>query len=321
VHGRARLAVASSLSSIAGVRTVLTGGTGVIRRAAVSSLLDAGHEVVVVTRTAPGSAEPFGAAYARGNVLDVESLAAAYAGADAVVNLATAVPVGQGARWPGAWRRHDRLRTSGVANVVEAARRAGVRRVVHESVSVLYADQGDDWITEESPLDITPVTEPAAVGESLVQTYACGSRIGVVLRFGTIVGDDDQTRYWLRSAANGRRVGIGHPADWAHVMHTDDLGGALLAALHAPSGLYNVGAEPVQRRDLVRGYADAAQVEAVEFMGAWGRWWVGRRLEPLSRSLRVSADHFAAQTGWLASRPKFDVGWLDAATHLHDLTR
>ena len=305
------------------MRTVLTGGTGVIGRAAVTALIDAGHDVVVVTRSASGSAvaEQLGASSVRGNVLDPESLADAYDGAEAVVNLATKVPVGHAALRPGAWRHHDRLRTRGVANVVEAARTAGVRRVVQESVSVLYADQGDEWITEQSPLDITPMTEPAAVGESLVQDYSCGSRAGVVLRFGTIVGDDDQTRYWLRATASGRSVGIGHPADWAHVIHTDDLGAAVLAALHAPSGVYNVGAEPVQRHDLVQGYADAARVESGAFMGAWGRWWVGKRLEPLSRSLRVSADHFAAQTGWRASKPKFEAGWLDAALQLHDLNR
>ncbi len=305
------------------MRTVLTGGTGVIGRAAVTALRNAGHDVAVVTRSASAAlvAERLGASSVRGNVLDPDSLAAAYEGADAVVNLATKVPVGHGALRPGAWRRHDRLRTSGVANVIEAARRAGVRRVVQESVSFLYADHGDDWITEQSPLDITPMTEPAAVGESLVQDYSCGSRTGVVLRFGTIVGDDDQTRYSLRATASGRGVGIGHPADWAHVIHTDDLGGAVLASLHAPSGVYNVGAEPVQRHDLVQGYADAVKVESGAFIGAWGRWWIGKRLEPLSRSLRVSADHFSAQTGWRALRPKFEAGWLDAAGQLHPLNR
>ena len=202
---------------------------------------------------------------------------------------------------PGAWRRHDRLRTAGVTNVVEAARRAGVRRVVQESVSFMYADQGDDWITEHSPVEITSMTEPAAVGESHVQDYACDSRTAVVLRFGTIVGDDGQTRYWLRAAERGHGIGIGHPSDWAHVIHTDDLGGAVLASLHAPSGVYNVGAEPVQRHDLVQGYADAAGVESGAFIGSIGRWMIGPRLEPLSRSLRVSSDHFAAQTGWRAA--------------------
>jgi hypothetical protein len=73
----------------------------------------------------------------------------------------------------------------------------------------------------------------------------------------------------------------------------------------------------VQRHDLVQGYADAAHVESGSFLGAWGRRLVGPCIEPLSRSLRVSADHFAAQTGWRATRPKFDAGWLTAA-ELHD---
>jgi nucleoside-diphosphate-sugar epimerase len=308
---------------MASVRTVLTGGTGVIGRAAVAALLEAGHDVVVVTRSASGSAlvDRLGATPVRGDVLDLPSLVAAYEDADAVINLATKVPVGHRALVPGAWRRHDRLRTTGVANVVEAARSAGVRRVVQESVSVLYADQGDEWITEQSPVDITPMTEPAAVGESCVQDYACGSRVGVVLRFGTIVGDDRQTRHWLRAAASGRSVGIGQPSDWAHVIHTDDLGGAVLAALHAPSGVYNVGAEPVQRQHLVQGYADAVSAESGGFMGMWTRWMIGPRLEPLARSLRVSADHFAAQTGWRASRPEFGAGWLQEAAELQNLSR
>jgi nucleoside-diphosphate-sugar epimerase len=308
---------------MSGVRTVVTGGTGVIGRAAVATLLEAGHDVVVVGRSASSreAAARMGARTQQGNVLDVDSLEAAYDGADAVVNLAVSVPIGLGAMLPGAWRGHDLLRTKGVANVVEAARRAGVRRVVQESISALYADQGDGWITEQSPLEITSMTEPAAVGESLVQDYSCGSRVGVLLRFGTIVGDDRQTRRWLRATASGRPIGIGHPADWAHVVHTDDLGGAVLAALHAPSGVYNVGAEPVQRHDLVQGYADAVRVESGSFMGALGRRFVGARLEPLSRSLRVCSEHFAAQTGWRPRRAKFDAGWLDAALELHDLRR
>ena len=295
------------------MKTVVTGGTGVIGRAAVTALVEAGHDVVVVTRSAAGAdaVSAMGAGAVQGDVLDVDGLARAYEGADAVINLATNVPVGHHALVPGAWRRHDRLRTTGVTNVVEAARRAGVRRVVQESVSFMYADQGDDWITEHSPVEITSMTEPAAVGESHVQDYACDSRFGVVLRFGTIVGDDGQTRYWLRAAGNGRAIGIGHPSDWAHVIHTDDLGGAVLASLHAPSGVYNVGAEPVQRLDLVQGYADAAGVESAAFIGMFGRWLIGPRLEPLSRSLRVCSDHFAAQTGWRAIRPKFDPGWFD----------
>ncbi len=297
------------------MRTVLTGGTGVIGRAAVRTLLDSGHDVAVVTRSSAGAGvvESLGATPVPGNVLDVPSLVAAFEGAAAVINLAGKVPLGHGALLPGAWRRHDHLRTTGVANVVEAARLAGVRRVVQESSSVLYADQGEEWLTEQSPVEITQMTEPAAVGESLVQAFACDSRAGVVLRFGMIVGDERRTRSWTRAAASGRRLGLGRPNDWTHVIHIDDLGGAVLAALHAPSGVYNVGAEPVRRSALVQGYAGAVRHEPGPLLSALGRVMIRPRLEPLCRSLRVCGDHFSAQTGWRATRPRFEPAWITAA--------
>ena len=303
------------------MRTVLTGGAGVIGRATVATLVDAGHDVAVVARSRAEHdlATRMGAVPVAGDVLDAESLEAAYAGADAVVNLATSVPVGPAAALSRAWRRHDRQRTTGVANVVEAARRAGVRRLVQESLSALYADQGDEWITEQSPVEVTSMTEPSAVGESLVQDYACGSRVGVVLRFGTIVGNDRQTRQWLRATTSRPPARAGDCTGWAHVVHADDLGGAVLAALHAPSGVYNVGAEPVGRDQLVQGCAQGAGIDSGGVRGLGLR--VARpRLDVLCRSLRVSSDHFAAQTGWRPIRPRFDTGWFGAA-ELHDARR
>jgi nucleoside-diphosphate-sugar epimerase len=243
----------------------------------------------------------------------VPSLELLFAGADAVVNLASRVPVGYAALRSGAWRRNDELRTTAVANIITAARAAGVRRVVQESVSFVYADHGDSWITERDPIEITPATEPAAVGESHVLGFASTSRTGVVLRFGSIVGDDDMTRFWLKAAAGGRPVGMGRPDQWSHLVHTDDLGPAVLAALHAPSGVYNVGTAPVLRGELVDGYAKAAGADSGAFLGPVMRRLAGSRVEPLTRSLRVSSDHFAAQTGWQPLRPTFDPAWFDAA--------
>lgn len=293
----------------------MSGGTGVIGRAAVRSLLSAGHEVDVLSRSSQNTETitALGARPRSGDLFDAAGLAAMYAGADAVVNLATHVPVGYAAAWPAAWRRNDELRTTAVGNVVDAARVAGVRRVIQESVSFVYADHGDSWITEQDPIEITPATEPAAVGESQVLDFTSNARTGVVLRFGTIVGDDDLTRFWLKAAANKRPVGIGRPDQWTHLVHTDDLGPAVVAALHAPAGVFNVGSAPVLRRELVEGYAKAVGVESVSFLGPMLRRLAGSRIEPLTRSLRVSSDHFSAQTGWRPMRPTFDPAWFDAA--------
>jgi nucleoside-diphosphate-sugar epimerase len=305
------------------VRVAVTGATGVIGRCAVAALVAAGHDVVGLARTPEKASllERLGATPVRTSLSDHAGLVAMFSEADAVANLATSVPVGLAALLPSKWRANDRLRTEGVRRVVAAARQARVRRIVQESVSFLYAAQGDDWITEESPVEINRATEPASVGESHVQDYACGSRTGVVLRFGQIVGDDPMTRWQLRAARLGRPIGLGDPEGWAHVVHTDDVGPAVAAALVAPNGVYNVGADPVRRADLVGGFSAAAGRESIEFMGPMMVRLAGTRLEPLTRSLRVSSDAFVAGSGWTPKRPVFDAGWFDGLRDRSDVLR
>jgi nucleoside-diphosphate-sugar epimerase len=297
------------------VKVAITGATGVIGRAAVSTLVAAGHDVRALARSeakAQRLAE-LGATPVVTSLGDPDGLLRLVDGADAVCNFATSIPVGFAGVLPGAWRTNDRLRTEGSRRVVEAARIAGVRRVVQESVSFLYADRGDAWVTESSSLDITRATEPAAVAEAQVQDYSCGSRAGVVLRFGLIVGDDASTRWQLRAARRGSPIGLGRPDGWLHPVHTDDLGPAVLAALSAPSGVYNVGAEPVLRGDYVQAFAEAAGRDEGGFVGPMLRRIAGTRVEPLTRSLRVSAEHFMAATGWAPRRPVFGPAWLEEA--------
>jgi nucleoside-diphosphate-sugar epimerase len=295
------------------LRVAVTGATGVIGTSAVRALLAAGHDVVALARTPEKAARlrDMGAAPVTTALTDHVGLTGMFEGADAVCNFATHIPVGFSAIFQTAWRANDRLRTEGVRRIVEAARDAGVRRVVQESVSFLYADQGDAWITEDSPVEINPATEPASVAETHVQQYACGSRTGVSLRFGLIVGDDDMTRWQLRAASQGRPVGLGHPDGWLHAIHTDDLGSAVVAALHVPSGTYNVGAEPVLRADYVAAYAEAAGRRSVGFMGPVLSRLAGPRAEPLARSLRVSSEHFTAMSGWAPRHATFDASWFD----------
>ena len=107
-------------------------------------------------------------------------------------------------------------------------------------------------------------------------------------------------------------MGLGAPDGYAHVIHSDDVGTAVEAALSVPSGVYNVGAEPVRRADLVAGYAEAVGRDHGAFLGPLTSRFAGDRLEPLARSLRVSSARFAAATGWTATRGAFDETWLAA---------
>ncbi len=282
------------------MRVAVTGTGSMVGRCAVPALEAAGHEVVPIGRTVRA-------------LLDTSAMARAMEGCDAVVNLAAQIPTGPSARWRRHWRTHVLLRTEGTARLVEAARVAGVRRVVHQSFSLVYADQGEDWITESSPVCVTPVTEPSSVAEHAVQEFTSCSRTGVVLRLGSVVGDTTMTRRSLEAVSQGRPIGVGSPEGYVHVIHSDDVGPAVDAALTLPSGLYNVGAAPVRRADLVDGYARAVGRERGQFVGPLMERWGGVRTEPQKRSLRVSSEFFTSYSGWEPSRGAFDISWFEAA--------
>jgi nucleoside-diphosphate-sugar epimerase len=232
------------------------------------------------------------------------------------VHVPDQLPRTLGSSWAQGWSAHDQLHSHGVRRLVDSACDAGVRRVIHLSASWLYADQGDDWVTERSPVCVTPSTEPLAEGEGAVEDAADCARTTVVLRLGQVVGDTPLTRWTLRAAAAGRPFGVGSPDGYAHLVHSDDVATAVLAALHAPSGTYNVGAEPVRRRELVRAYAAATDREVGHFLGPFTRRLAGSRLEPFERSLRVSSEHFSSATGWSPTHPALTTSWFNAAENL-----
>ena len=277
----------------------MTGAQTVVGRSAAQALLDAGHEAFEVEQGLHGD--------------DLDRLASALEGADVVVNLAGQQPVGVGISRRRAWRAFDHSRSGGTRLLVAAADLAGVHRVVHGSSSFVYADQGSDWVSETSPVCVTAATEPTSDGEVAVLDYSNAFRTGVVLRMGVVIGDCGHTRWSLRSAATGRPVCAGSPDGYAHVLHTDDVGTAVVAALDAPSGLYNVGAAPVVRADLAAGFAEAVGRDRVPFVGPVVARLGGPRLEPLARSVRVSSRHFGETTGWSPRHDAFASSWFDAA--------
>lgn len=293
------------------MKVFLTGATGVMGTSAVSALRAAGHDVGGLVRT-PEKAQRLAAAGVRpvvGSLFDADLLTEALEGYDAVCNLATHVPMGVSGAMRGAWRAHDRIRSEGSAVVAEAAKRAGVLRLVQESMSLLYADGDGALLDERSPLMVTSGTESAAEAETNATAFACAHRAAVVLRFGNIVSDDPMARCWLVRAG----LGAGDPDGWAHVVHADDIGTAVVAALHAPTGVYNVGADPVVRGELTEALCGVAGQQRSAYLPRVLLRLGGERVEPLTRSLRVSSARLREQTGWLPRHPRFSGRWLEGA--------
>lgn len=294
------------------MKVFVTGATGVIGRSVTDALQAAGHTVRGLVRHGDNvdALEGTGVQAVPGNLFDRQSLVAAFEGCDVVCNMATHISVGKAGVRPGACRSNDRIRSEGSRIVAEAARDAGVGRLVQESVSFLYTDNGDDWIDEDTSIAVTRAIEPVVVAETNAEKFACKSRYGVVLRFGNIIGDDALTRTRLARAGCGHPVGMGRPESWTHVVHPDDVGSAVVAALSAPSGTFNIGAEPIRRRDVVAAFADAAGHDVGNFYRRLVLRLGGERIEWMTRSQRVSSERFASRAGWKPAEAHFGPHWL-----------
>jgi nucleoside-diphosphate-sugar epimerase len=300
------------------MKVFVTGGTGAIGRHVLPVLVAAGHEVSALVRTPEKAATVTaqGATAVRVSLFDRAALTAGFAGHDAVVNLASALPSMAGFLFARAWRDSDRIRTPGSATVVDAALAAGVGRVVQESVGMVYPDRGARWIDEDVPADRYPGALANLAAEANALRFADAGRIGTVLRFGWFYGPGATHSEQLLAQARRHVVPVlGAPDGYVSSIYTTDAATAVLAALRAPSGTFNiVDDEPLTKRD----YADA--LAAAAGTAAWVRG-PGRaarlfgRLTSLARSLRVSNARFRAATGWEPRYPSAREGWRALAGH------
>jgi UDP-glucose 4-epimerase len=271
---------------------VITGSTGVIGRRAVREVLAAGHDVTGVTRSADGRErlESLGARAVEADVFDEASLRSAFAGADAVVNLLTHVPRADRMADPAAWAENDRVRTEASAAIARAARAAGARRLVQESIAFVYADGGEAWLDEDAPVAGGGVTTSALSAERNARERFGGET--VVLRFGQFMGPDSRsTQAAVETARGGDSIAIGPPEAYRPTLWLDDAAAAVAAALRAPAGTYNVADDdPPTNAEIDAALAAALGLEALRRHAPQDG--------PLARSQRVSNRRLREATGW-----------------------
>jgi nucleoside-diphosphate-sugar epimerase len=137
------------------MKILITGATGVIGRRLVPLLCQAGHDVAAAARSPHGRAdvERHGATAVDVDLFDLQSVGRAVAGRDAVINLATHMPVSSVQMLlPWAWRENDRIRRIASRTLVEASLAGKVSRFIQESFAPVYPDCGDRWIDDGTPI-------------------------------------------------------------------------------------------------------------------------------------------------------------------------
>ncbi|MEY2418776.1 MAG: hypothetical protein QOG90_1456 [Actinomycetota bacterium] len=291
------------------MKVFVAGATGVLGRRAVRELVAAGHEVTALVRTEEKAKliDGLGGKPVTFDVFDAADVRAQVSNHDAVVNLLTHIPPLTKAALPGAWKENDRLRIEASANLAAAAA-AGNSRMVQESITFLYLDAGDEWITEESPREATPLVVSVDAAES----NAVGTGNGVVLRFGQFYAPDaSHTIDSMRTARLGMAPALGSQDGYQSYIYADDAARAVVAALSAPVGVYNVSEdEPLTRREGAAVMAEALHKKKLRAgLSKVLPKMIGSQGSLLSRSNRISNAKFKQATGWSPQVPSQREGW------------
>lgn len=296
------------------MRLFVAGATGVVGRRLVPLLVAAGHRVTAVGRS-PGKRAALarlGAAPVEVDLFDREGVARRLEGHGAVINVATHIPPSSGRMLlRSAWKENDRIRREASANLATAALAAGAGRFVQESFAPIYADGGDRWVDESWPLRPVRYNRSVLDAERAAAEFTAKGGVGVVLRFAAFYGND---AFHVPDAIAIIRKGWaplpGAPAAFFSSIHHDDAATAVLAALRARAGAYNVADdEPLSRREYVDSLAAAVGAPPPRLLPLWLTRLGGSLAELLSRSLRISNRKLREETDWAPAFPSVREGW------------
>jgi UDP-glucose 4-epimerase len=247
-------------------RILVTGGAGYVGSVSAATFLAAGHDVVVLDDLTTGhrAAVPAGASLHVGTYADEGAVTVLLRNerVDAILHCAARSLVGESVRDPA---RYYRDNVAGGVALLEAARAAGVDRVVFSSTAAVYGVPTGTPIPEDAPLDpINPYGESKRTFEAALAWYgrAYGLR-SVSLRYFNVAGatadlgeDHDPETHLIPNvlaAAEGRTsltlYGDDYPTpdgtcirDYIHV---EDLADAHLRAIEASAPGDDRTAEPV----------------------------------------------------------------------------
>ncbi|WP_019632844.1 NAD-dependent epimerase/dehydratase family protein [Actinomadura atramentaria] len=274
------------------MKIFVAGATGVVGSRMIPALVQAGHEVVGTTRRAERAAavEEQKAAAVVLDVLDADATRAAVAEAapDVVIHQLTDLADRD-------FAANSRLRIDGTRNLVDAAKAAGVQRMIAQSIAWLY-EPGTEPAVETDPLD--PAPQPYE-GIAALEAAVAEMPRGIVLRYGALYGPGtwyEPGGFFAEQVREGEQK---LEPVWTSFIHVDDAAAAAVAALDWPAGTVNVvDDEPALAQDWLPVYAAA--------LGAPAPRQAGRHAAGKGRPV---SNAKARDLGWKPSVPSWREGF------------
>jgi UDP-glucose 4-epimerase len=238
------------------MKVLVTGGSGFIASHVVDKLKLAGHEPINYDlRPSPYTNE---VEFAEGSITDVDSLERAMLGCEAVMHLAAAADVNEVNADP-LWA--EELNARGTACVLEAARRAGVKRVVYSSTIWVYQDNKEPEVDEDTnpALPSHLYTAGKLAGEAYCTSYKSLYDLDyTILRFGIPYGprarEATVLALFVGKLLKGEPITLaGGGTQTRRFVYVEDIADACVSALapEAANRIYNlVGTEETSIREV-----------------------------------------------------------------------
>ncbi len=176
------------------MRVLVTGGAGYVGSVSAERLLEAGHQVVVLDTLVTGHPEgvPPRAIFQEGSVADRDAVAELLRAEriDAILHCAARSLVGQSMQDPSLYYHENVI--GGIA-LLDAARDAGVDRMVFSSTAAVYGAPETAPLREDEPLrPINPYGATKLAFEEAMRWYAVHGLRSVALRYFNVAGASER---------------------------------------------------------------------------------------------------------------------------------
>jgi len=292
------------------LRVLVTGAAGFTGGRLAHTLLAAGDTVRALTRSPVPALAEAGAEVVTGDLRDAAAVERAAAGVEVVYHIA--------AIYRQAGLRDEVYRAvnaAAVRTVVDAAARAGARRVVHCSTVGVHGDIEHPPAREDAPLrpgDIYQVTK--LEGERIAREAAEDTEMEVVIVRPTgIYGPGDRRLLKLfRGVARGRFATLGSGRIFYHLTYIDDLveGFRLCATVPGAAGRTYIlaGPEVTTLNELVAIVATEAGVAPPRLhLPVWPFWVAGALCETACAPLGIEPPLYRRRVDFFTKSRKFDI--------------
>jgi nucleoside-diphosphate-sugar epimerase len=295
------------------VRVLVTGATGFTGGHLARALVAGGHSVSALVRGATPAARDLvnaGITLKTGDLRDPAALAAATGGVDVVYHIAAIY------RQAGlAHEVYRAINATAVGQVIEAASRSGVKRVVHCSTVGVHGDVEHPPANEDAPLGPGDVYQQTKLeGESIARET--GARLGIevtIARPTGIYGPGDRRLLKLfRGVARRKWVTLGRGEIYYHLTYIDDLveGFRLCGEHPAAAGRTYIlaGGEVTTLNELVGLVANVAGVPTpTRHLPVWPFWTAGAICEVVCAPFRIEPPIFRRRVDFFTKSRAFDI--------------